>query len=196
MKRDLPRLGKPHHPIIDIEGNVGNYKDKMQEIQNDIFGSMTDQMRGFNEELDSEFFRIIRELGLPLDKQIIDEAGIVVERGETEIVKDDSRYPFTTMNYTATITQHGKPISRVISMDEDRIDSNCMTPELKDALIKGGALCPVLDDLKQMVSLESKTLQELLDEPERPDFNCTEIEVDPVTNKINRVVCLGKEYKS
>lgn len=164
-------------------------------VMEHFYKEISESLRGFNEELESEFNRIIKELNLPMDKQSISDAGINIERGENQLFIEDKAYPFTTVDQTAIITQYGKPISRVIKMNDYRIDSNCIDDSLKEILIKGGVLCPVLDDLKRMTSDACKTLQDLLDEPDRPDHNCTQIEVDPVTHKINRVVCFGIEYK-
>jgi len=201
MKREIPKLGTTKKSEADyskfakMSEPSEEMKAKTKLITDSMFEGITSNFNAFNEELDSEFFRVVRELDLPLDRDAIKAAGVVIERGETQIFMEDRPTPYSSMDQTAVITRYGKPISRVIKMTDSRIDSNCLSPTLKDSLIKGGALCEVLDDLKRMTSDATKTLQQLLDEPKQPDHNCTEIEVDPKNHKINRVVCLGIEYK-
>lgn len=150
--------------------------------------------RCFNERIESEFFKVIKNLSLPLDNEEIKQAGVIVERSYTEIFMEDKKYPISRMDLTAKITQFGKPISRTISMDESTVDSSCIDEDLRKKLISNGVLCEVLDDLKRMNDNTTKTLKELLKEPTQPAFNCTEITLDPKTHKINRVVVFGTEY--
>lgn len=150
--------------------------------------------RSFHERIESELFKVIKNLGLHLDRELINEAGIVVERSCNEIFMEDKKYPISRIDYTAVITQHGKPISRTISMNECVVDISCINEDLRKKLISNGVLCEVLDDLKRMYGNTTKTLKELLKEPTQPAFNCTEITFDPDTHKINRVVVLGTEY--
>lgn len=169
----------------------------MKGIYEDIYKGVGARSQSFNEELESEFHAVIKRFNLPMDREAIAAAGFVVEREQqTEYAEVNVDHPFTEIyNYTATITQHGKPVSRTIRMNDARVDSKCLAPVLKALLISDGVLCEVMEDLKRMSEDATKTLQELLDSPERGDFNCTEISVDPKSHLINRVVCLGKEYK-
>jgi len=167
----------------------------MKGIYEDIYKRADEKSQAFNEELESEFHAVIKKFNLPMDREAIAAAGFFVERGQSEVYAGDKGYQFTTTDHTATITQHGKPVSRTIRMNDSRVDSKCIAPVLKALLISDGVLCDVLEDLKRMTEDATKTLQELLDSPERDDFNCIEISVDPESHLINRVVCLGKEYK-
>jgi hypothetical protein len=205
MKRQIPRIKMPegYESMSDNELlKLIREGDKDPEsvinrvkIMEELYKGTEQRVKAFHEELESEFHAVINKFNLPMDREAIASAGITVDRGQTELVMEGKSFPFSCSNPSATITRHGKPVSRTIRMNDPRINTDCLAPELKQALIKDGVLCEVLDDLKRMTEDATKTLQELLDEPEKPDHNCTEIYVDPVTHKINRVVCLGKEYK-
>lgn len=185
-------LDKMRKEAEDLPTSV---KSRMKAIMDDFYKETTDRLSGFHEELDSEFHRIIKKFNLPMDKKAISEAGIVVSYGKTNIYMEDRLAPFHVIDHhNATIMQNGVAISRTISMHDERVDTSCLSAKLKDLLIKDGVLCPLLDDLKQMVINTTKTLQEQLDEPVLPEFHCTEMSVDPITHKMNRVVIFGKEY--
>lgn len=178
--------------IRDREKSPDSVKSRVNVMER-LYKETSDRLTGFNEELESEFRRVIKLYNLPLDKQAISDAGIVVER--SDLHTEDNASSFSSMNHTATITMHGRAVSRTIGMNDARVSSDCISAPLKGILIKEGLLCLVLDDIKRMGDDAIKTLQELLDEPDKPNFNCSEIGFHAETNKINRVMILGQEYR-
>lgn len=195
MKREIPRIKLPEgyesmsdkellNMIREGEKNPNSVKNRAKFME-ELYKGTEQRVRVFHELLESEFFAVLKRFNLPLDKVFIASEGFLVEHNNSD-----------PKNPSATITRHGKPVSRTLKVNDERIDSSCLAPALKDKLIKEGVLCEVLDDLQRMKRDATKTLQELLDAPEQPDHNCTEISVGPEDGKINRVVCLGKEYKA